>query len=53
MLAVAVAQLIESISRLMRAAAELTDEDIEWLTLAVDRLAYDAEHRATYNQHID
>ena len=51
--AVALAQLLESISRLMLATSRMTEpEDIERQTCAVSNLAYDAEHRATY-QHED
>lgn len=45
--AVALAQLLESVSRLVLAVARMSaPEDIEGVALAVDRLAYDTEHRA-------
>lgn len=42
--AVALAQLTESLARLMLACSRLDAEEIERLILAVDRLSYDTEH---------
>jgi hypothetical protein len=50
MCAVALAQLTESIARLILATSRLGDaEQIEKLALAVDRLAYGVEHETISN----
>jgi hypothetical protein len=48
--AVAIAQLTEALARILRAAADKDAESIEKLTLAVDRLGYDAEHETALIQ---
>jgi hypothetical protein len=51
---IAISQLLEAMARLALATSRLRDpEDIEQLALAVSRLAYDAEHRATFHQRED
>ena len=45
---IALSQLLEAMARLVLAVSRMDDpEEIERLALAVDRMAYDAEHRAT------
>ena len=51
--ALACNQMLEALARLMLATTRMDAEQIEALTCAANRLAYDAEHTATYSESID
>ena len=51
--ALACSQLLESLSRLMLAATRMDADEIDDVTQAVTRMAYSAEHAATYHEDED
>ena len=46
--AVALAQLMEALARLILATSRCDTEQIERLTISADKLAYETEHTATF-----